>query len=105
MLPGILTGSGKTAAALNLAAEAGFDVLECGMEGSFSWEQRLVGIRAASSSLLNVNISQCLDDSNNSPIAPLVKFLADVRRGARRDFPSLALLQLLTAVVDQPPDV
>ena len=35
-------GAGKTAAALVLAADVGFDVLECGMEGSFTWEQRQV---------------------------------------------------------------
>ncbi len=38
----VYTGAGKTAAALVLAADVGFDVLECGMEGSFTWEQRQV---------------------------------------------------------------
>ncbi len=36
VLTALEPGAGKTTAALLLAAEVGFDVLECGMEGSFT---------------------------------------------------------------------
>jgi hypothetical protein len=66
-----------------LASEVGFDILECGMESSFSWEQRQVHPFLGCCRYSRSHSLQCLDDSNNSPVAPLIKFLSDVRRGAR----------------------
>ena len=84
-------GAGKTTAALILAAETGFDVLECGMESSFSWEQRQVQypLRRPVSAL---TCKQCFGDMDNSPVAPLVKFLSDIRRGARFSPPACMFL-------------